>query len=184
MVMRRRHGSTHRYAHSEDLEQEVRCSGATDHRSDRAAKRALQPPLQLIPSFRQPCTFSAHSDRPKTRQERQARVVRHAHSKSERVDAPQAWQHARICAEGRLRAQSLMWRSAGLTGRWRSNARGSATSATQPIQLPTHCDRSPPPTARIGPKLGRNIEHWWYDRSPANQSAVIPRSPAITQDIY
>ena len=62
--------------------------------------------------------------------------------------------------------------------------RGSATSATQPIQLPTHSDRSPPPTARIGSKLGRNIEHWWYDRSPANWSAAIPRSPAITQDIY
>ena len=81
-------------------------------------------------------------------------------------------------------AQSPMRRSAGPTGRWRGDARGSATSATQPIQLPTHSDRSPPLTAWIGPKLGRNIEHWWYDRSPANRSAAIPRSPAITQDIY
>ena len=100
------------------------------------------------------------------------------------ADVPQARQHARICAEGRLRAQSPMRRSAGPTGRWRGDAHGSATSATQPIQLPTHSDRSPPPTARIGSKLGRNIEHWWYDRSPANWSAAIPRSPAITQDIY
>ena len=100
------------------------------------------------------------------------------------VDAPRARQHARICAEGQLRAQSPMRRSTGPTGQWRGDARSSATSATQPIQLPTHSDHSPPPTARIGPKLGRNIEHWWYDRSPANWSAAIPRSPAITQDIY
>ena len=99
-------------------------------------------------------------------------------------DAPQARQHARICAEGRLRAQSPTQRSAGPTGWWCSDARGSATSATQPIQLPTHSDRSPPPTARIGPKLGRNIEHWWYDGSQANRSTAIPRSPAISQDIY
>ena len=99
-------------------------------------------------------------------------------------DAPRAWQHARICAEGQLRAQSPMRRSASPTGRWRSDARSSATSATQPIQLPTHSDRSPLPTARIGPKLGRNIEHWWYDGSPANRSAAIPQSLAISQDIY
>jgi hypothetical protein len=99
------------------------------------------------------------------------------------ADAPRARKHVRICAEGQLRAQSPMRRSAGLTGRWHGDARSSATSAT-PIQLPTHSDRSPPPTARISPKLGRNIEHWWYDRSPANRSATIPRSPAITQDIY
>ena len=90
----------------------------------------------------------------------------------------------RICAEGRLRAQSPTQRSAGPTGWWRGDARGSATSATQPIQLPTHSDRSPPPTAQIGPKLGRNIEHWWYDGSPANRSTAIPRSLAISQDIY
>ena len=72
-----------RYVHSEDLEQEVQRSGATDCRTDGAAKRALQPPLRLIPSFRQPCAFSAHSDHPKTWQERQARVVQHAHSESE-----------------------------------------------------------------------------------------------------
>ena len=80
-----RHGSMHRYVHSEDLEQEVRRSGATDRRTDRAARRMLQPPLQLIPSFRQPRTFFACSDRPETQQERQARVVQHAHSESEHV---------------------------------------------------------------------------------------------------
>ena len=42
------------------------------------------------------------------------------------VDAPQAWQHAWICAEGRLRAQSPTQRSASPTGRWHGNARGSA----------------------------------------------------------
>ena len=102
----------------------------------------------------------------------------------ERDNAPQARQHMRICAEGRLRAQSPTQRSAGPTGWWRGEVRGSATSATHPIQHPTHSDRSPPPTARIGPKLGRNIEHWWYDGSPANRSAAIPRSLAISQDIY
>ena len=100
------------------------------------------------------------------------------------ADAPRARQHARICAEEQLRAQSPMRRSAGLTGWWCGDARGSATSATQPIKHPTHSDRSPPPTARIGPKLGKNIKHWWYDGSPANRSAAIPRSLAISQDIY
>ena len=85
--MCRRRSSTRGYAHSEDLEQEVRRSGATDHRTDRAAKRTLQPPLQLIPSFQRPRAFSACSNRPETRQERQARVVQRAHSKSERVVA-------------------------------------------------------------------------------------------------
>ena len=99
-------------------------------------------------------------------------------------DAPWARQHARIRAEEQLRAQSPMRRGAGPTGWWRGDARDSATSATQPIQLPTHSDRSPPPTARIGPKLGRNIEHWWYDGSPANRSTAIPQSPAISQHIY
>ena len=71
-MMRYRRGSTHRYVHSEDLEQEVRRSGARDRRSDGAAKHALQPPLRLIPSFRWPRAFSARSDRPETQQERQA----------------------------------------------------------------------------------------------------------------
>ena len=102
----------------------------------------------------------------------------------ERGDAPRARQHAQICAEEQLRAQSPMRRGAGPTGWWRGDVRSSATSATQPIQLPTHSDHSPPPTARIGPKLGRNIEHWWYDGSPVNRSTAIPRSPAISQDIY
>ena len=75
--MHRRHGSTRGYAHSEDLETGVRRSGATT--------RALQPPLRLIPSFRRPCAFSARSDRPETRQEHRAQVIRRAHSKSERV---------------------------------------------------------------------------------------------------
>ena len=85
--MHRRRGSTHRYAHSEDLETGVRHSGATDRRADGATTRALQPPLQLIPSFRRPCTFSARSDRPETRQEHRAQVIRRAHSESERVVA-------------------------------------------------------------------------------------------------
>ena len=86
-LMRRRCGSTREYVHSEDLEQDVRHSRATDRWSDRVAKRTLQPPLQLIPSFQQPRAFSACSDRPETRQERRAQVVRRAHSKSERVVA-------------------------------------------------------------------------------------------------
>ena len=44
-MMRRRRGSTRRYAHSEDLETGVRCSGATDRRADGATTCALQPPL-------------------------------------------------------------------------------------------------------------------------------------------
>ena len=76
-----------RYIHSEDLEQEAQCSGATDRQADRATTRALQPPLRLIPSFRRLRAFSASSDRPETRQERQARVVRRAHSESEHVVA-------------------------------------------------------------------------------------------------
>ena len=62
-------------------------AGSPMQRSDGATTRALQPPLRLIPSFRRPRAFSAHSDRPETRQERQARVVRRAHSESERVVA-------------------------------------------------------------------------------------------------
>ena len=83
--MRRRHSSTHGYAHSEDLETGVRRSGATDHRADGATRHALQPPLQLIPSFWWPFAFSACSDRPKTWQECRAQVIRCAHSKLERV---------------------------------------------------------------------------------------------------
>ena len=78
-LMRHRRGSTRGYAHSEDLETGVRRSGATT--------RALQPPLRLIPSFRWPRAFSAHSDRPETRQERRAQVIRRAHSESERAVA-------------------------------------------------------------------------------------------------
>ena len=84
-VMHRRRGSTRRYAHSEDLETGVRRSGATDRRADGATTRVLQPPLRLIPSFRRPHAFSACSDRPETRQERRAQVIRRAHSESERV---------------------------------------------------------------------------------------------------
>ena len=83
--MRRRRGSTRGYAHSEDLETGVRRSGVTDRRADGATTRTLQPPLRLIPSFRRPRAFSAHSDRPETWQERRAQVIRRAHSKSERV---------------------------------------------------------------------------------------------------
>ena len=86
-LMRRRRGSTRGYAHSEDSETGVRRSGVTDRRADGATTRALQPPLRLIPSFRRPCAFSAHSDRPETRQECRAQVIRHAHSESERVVA-------------------------------------------------------------------------------------------------
>ena len=85
--MHRRRGSTRRYAHSEDLETGVRRSGATDRRADGATTCALQPPLRLILSFRRPRTFSARSNRPETRQERRAQVIRHAHSESERVVA-------------------------------------------------------------------------------------------------
>ena len=88
--MRRRRGSTRRYAHSEDLETGVQHSGATDRRADGATTRALQPPLRLIPSFRQPRAFAAHSDHPETRQERRAQVIRRAHSESERVVAQTA----------------------------------------------------------------------------------------------
>ena len=86
-MMRRRHGSTRRYAPSEDLETGVRRSRAMDCRADGATTRALQPPLRLIPSFRRPHAFSARSDRPETRQERRAQVIRRAHSESERVVA-------------------------------------------------------------------------------------------------
>ena len=85
--MRRRHGSTRGYAHSEDLETGVRRSGATDRRADRATTRALQPPLRLIPSFRWPHAFSTRSDRPGTQQKRRAQVIRRAHSESERIVA-------------------------------------------------------------------------------------------------
>ena len=44
-LMHRRRGSTHGYAHSEDLETGVRRSGATDRRADGVTTRALQPPL-------------------------------------------------------------------------------------------------------------------------------------------
>ena len=84
-LMRRRRGSTRGYAHSEDLETGVRRSGATDCRADGATTRALQHPLRLIPSFQRPRAFSARSDRPETRQERRAQVIRRAHSESERV---------------------------------------------------------------------------------------------------
>ena len=85
--MRRRRGSTRGYAHSEDLGTGGRRSGATDCRADGATTRVLQPPLRPIPSFRRPRTFSARSDRPETRQERRAQVIRRAHSESERVVA-------------------------------------------------------------------------------------------------
>ena len=54
-------------------------------RSDRVAMWALQPSLQLIPSFRWPRAFSARSNCPETQQECQAQVVRHTHSESECV---------------------------------------------------------------------------------------------------
>ena len=85
--MHRRRGSTRGYAHSEDLETGVRRSGVTDRRANGVTTRALQPPLRLIPSFRRPRAFSAHSDRPETRQECRDQVIRRAHSESERVVA-------------------------------------------------------------------------------------------------
>jgi hypothetical protein len=78
-------GSTHRYAHSKDLEPGVRRSRAMDRQTAGAATCVLQPPLQLIPLFRQQCTFYARSNHPETWQECQAQVVRHAHSELERV---------------------------------------------------------------------------------------------------
>ena len=84
-LMRRRRGSTHGYTHSEGLETGVRRSEATDHRANGVTTHALQPPLRLIPSFRRPRAFSACSDRPETRQERRAQVIRRTHSESERI---------------------------------------------------------------------------------------------------
>ena len=75
----------HGYAHSKDLEPGVQHSGATDCWTAGAMTCTLQPPLCLIPIFRWPCASSARSNHPETRQERQAQVVRHAHSKLERV---------------------------------------------------------------------------------------------------
>ena len=86
-MMRRRRGSMRRYAHSEDFETEVRRSGAMDHRANRVTTRALQPPLQLIPSFQRPRAFSAHSNCPETWQERRAQVIRRTHSESEHIVA-------------------------------------------------------------------------------------------------
>ena len=74
-MMRHRRGSTRGYAYSEVLETGVRRSGATDRWADGAMMRTLQPPLQLIPSFRRPRAFSARSDHPETQQEQQAQVV-------------------------------------------------------------------------------------------------------------
>ena len=79
-LMHRRCGSTRGYVHSKDLEQDVR-------RSDGVAKHMLQPPLQLIPSFRWPRAFSACFDCPETWQECRAQVVRRAHSELEHVVA-------------------------------------------------------------------------------------------------
>ena len=98
--MHRRCGSTHGYAHSEDLETGVRCSGATDHRADGATTRTLQPPLRLIPSFRRLHAFSAHSDRPEIWQECWAQVIRRAHSESERVIARIALNNTKTTLSG------------------------------------------------------------------------------------
>ena len=87
MLMRRRCGSTRGYTHSKDLETGVRRSGVTDRWADAVTTHALQPPLQLIPSFRRPHAFSARSDHPETRQECRAQVIRRAHSESERIVA-------------------------------------------------------------------------------------------------
>ena len=45
----------------------------------------LQPPLCLIPIFRQPHASSTRSDHPETQQEHQAQVVQRAYSKLEHV---------------------------------------------------------------------------------------------------
>ena len=84
-LMRCRCGSTRGYTHSEDLEPRVRRSGAMGRRTAGVTTCALQPPLRLYPSFKRPHAFSTHSDRPETRQERQARVIQRAHSESERI---------------------------------------------------------------------------------------------------
>ena len=111
--MHRRRGSTRRYAHSEDLETGVRRSGATDRRADGATTCALQPPLRLILSFRRPRTFSACSNRPETRQERRAQVIRRAHSKSERVVARTALNNTKttlvVFKSLTARADNLEW---------------------------------------------------------------------------
>ena len=83
-MMRRRHGSTRGYAPSYDLEPGVRCSGATDRRTAGAATRVLQPPFHLSSQFRRLRALPNSSDRSETRHEYRARVVRCAHSESER----------------------------------------------------------------------------------------------------
>ena len=87
-------------------------------------------------------------------------------------DAPPMRQHTQICAQQRLRAGSQTWQS---SRQQRPNrpAAGERARLTPHIN-PTSSDHPPSPTGRISPKINRNIEHWWYDRSPANWSATIP----------
>ena len=201
--MCRRCGSMCGYAPSNDLELGFWCSGPVDQQADSAAMCALPLHNQSLPQFQQPCALPSSSVCPETQHRYWARVVQCTHSELEHgvawiaLNNPKTTLvdfkalplhvvmhhgHGSICEyvqsddlEPRARRGGALAQPAG---------GASATSATQPIHHPTHSDRSPPPTARIGSKLGRNIEHWWYDRSPANWSAAIPRSPEITQDIY
>ena len=91
------------------------------------------------------------------------------------VDAPPMRQHARKCAQQRLRARSPTQGSGGPTGRWRGNARATATAThTQLNSHPSCIDRAPSPSYPIALKLSKSIEHLWYDASPANQGAAAP----------
>ena len=92
-----------------------------------------------------------------------------------RVDAPLMRQHARKCAQQRLRARSPTQGSGGPTGRWRGNARATAAAThTQLNSHPSCIDHAPSPSYPIALKLSKSIEHLWYDASPANQGAAAP----------
>ena len=91
------------------------------------------------------------------------------------VDAPPMRQHARKCAQQRLRARSPTQGSGGPTGRWRGNVRATAAAThTQLNSHPSCIDRAPSPSYPITLKLSKSIEHLWYDASPVNQGAAAP----------
>ena len=77
-------------------------------------------------------------------------------------DAPQAWQHAWICTQRRLRAGSPMQRSDGPPERRRARSNLPSDSS------PHSDDHAPSPPAPIALKLCRNVKHEWYDALIAN----------------
>ena len=107
------------------------------------------------------------------------------------VDAPLMWQHARKCAQQRLRARSPTWRSSGPTCRWRGNAQLSATATPHPppqlqaTTCPHHLIGSPSNLARIlsmchmtDPQRIR--AQWCPDPPQSHQN--YPRSCQASQD--